>query len=91
MSFAGFYYISFHQETGNISGMYFAENSEQYDSLFSTPLVPLMISLIPSNCFDRFCISFNAITVISFLLSMFHKCDFFSDFLYSFVTYLRAG
>jgi len=30
VSFQGFYYISFHQETGNISGMYFAENSEQY-------------------------------------------------------------
>jgi hypothetical protein len=30
VSFAGFYYISFNQETGAIHGMYFAENSEQY-------------------------------------------------------------
>jgi len=33
VSFQGFYYISFHQQTGNIHGMYFAENSEQYSSV----------------------------------------------------------
>jgi len=40
VSFAGFYYISFHQETGNISGMYFAENSEQFQQLDLSPVNP---------------------------------------------------
>ena len=43
VSFAGFYYISFHQETGNISGMYFAENSEQYSPLPQHPFKEIII------------------------------------------------
>jgi len=39
-SYAGFYYISFHQVTGNISGMYFAESSEQFQQLDLSPVNP---------------------------------------------------
>ena len=37
VSFAGFYYICFHQPTGNILGMYYAENSELYQQLTLQP------------------------------------------------------
>ena len=37
VSFVGFYYICFHQSTGNILGMYYAENSEQFQQITLQP------------------------------------------------------